>query len=164
LLYTKFLPGEIKEEANNIQNDFNWHRNTNKMKTIIFTSISLFLIMVCFTSCSKKVFFQQSTVVPAAEGYVTITKDKSENYIIKMEVRNLAEVERLEPSNRNYVVWMITESEAPVNIGRISTSNALKVSFETLSSFRPVKIFITAEAQEDARYPSSMVILSTNRF
>jgi len=134
------------------------------MKTQIFT-ISLFiLIAFWFTSCSNKTFFLQSSVLPAAEGYVEVSRDKSENYIIKIDLKNFAGAERLEPANLTYVVWMVTAREAAVNIGRISTNNSLNASFETLSSFRPVKIFITAEEQENARYPGSMVILTTDRF
>ncbi len=137
---------------------------TRKMKTQIFTSVFFILIMVWFTSCSRKMVFLQSSVVPAAQGYVEVSKDKSENFIIKLELKNFAGAERLDPPNLTYVVWMVTAREAAVNIGRISPTNSLKASFETLSSFRPVEIFITAEEQENARYPGPMVILTTGRF
>lgn len=122
------------------------------------------MIAFWFTSCSQKTFFLQSSVLPAAEGYVEVARDKSENYTIKIELKNFAGAERLDPANLTYVVWMVTARDAAVNIGRIATTNSLKVSFETLSSFRPIKIFITAEEQENARYPGSMVIMTTDRF
>lgn len=134
------------------------------MKTNMFLGILAVTIMISFTSCSKKVFFLQSSVVPAAQGYLNVTKDKSENYVIQIELKNFAGAERLEPSNRTYVVWMVTERESAVNIGRISTTNALNASFKTLTSFRPTKVFITAEEQENVKYPGSMVILTTDRF
>lgn len=134
------------------------------MKTKILTLGIIFLIAFWFTSCSKKAFFLQSSVVPAAQGYVEVTRDKSENYVIKIDLKNFAGAERLDPSNRTYVVWMVTEREATVNIGRISVTNSMKASFQTITAFRPVKIFITAEEQEDARYPGSMQILTTERF
>ncbi len=134
------------------------------MKTQILTLGIIFLIAFWFTSCSKKAFFLQSSVVPAAQGYVEVTRDKSENYVIKIDLKNFAGAERLDPSNRTYVVWMVTEREATVNIGRISITNSMKASFQTITSFRPVKIFITAEETENARYPGSMVILTTDRF
>jgi len=134
------------------------------MKTKILTLTLFILIAFWFTSCSKKTFFLQSSVLPAAEGYVEVSRDKSENYLIKLDLKNFAGAERLDPSNLTYVVWMVTARDAAVNIGRISTSNSLNVSFETKSSFRPIQIFITAEEQEDARYPGPMVILTTDRF
>ena len=134
------------------------------MKTSLFTITLFIMIAFWFISCSSKTFFLQSSVLPAATGYVEVSRDKSENYIIKIDLKNFAGAERLDPSNLTYVVWMVTAREAAVNIGRISTNNNLNASFETLSSFRPVKIFITAEEQENARYPGSMVILTTDRF
>ena len=136
----------------------------NTMKARIFT-ISLFIMIAFwFTSCSNRAFFLQSSFLPAAEGYVEVTRDKSENYKIKIDLKNFAGAERLDPANLTYVVWMVTARDAAVNIGRISTNNNLNATFETVSSFRPVKIFITAEEQENARYPGSMVVLTTDRF
>jgi hypothetical protein len=78
---------------------------------------------------------------------------KARTMSLKIDLKNFAGAERLDPANLTYVVWMETAREAAVNIGRISTNNSLNASFETVSSFRPVKIFITAEEQENARYP-----------
>lgn len=134
------------------------------MKARIFT-ISLFLMIAFwFTSCSNKAFFLQSSVLPAATGYVEVTRDKSENYKIKIDLKNFAGSERLDPANLTYVVWMETGRDEAVNIGRISTNNSMNASFETVSSFRPVKIFITAEEQENARYPGSLIVMTTDRF
>lgn len=134
------------------------------MKAKIFT-ISLFIMIAFwFTSCSNKAFFLQSSVLPAATGYVEVSKDKSENYVIKIDIKNFAGAERLDEANLTYVVWMVTARDAAVNIGRISTNNSLNASFETKSSFRPVRIFITAEEQENTRYPGPMEILTTDRF
>jgi len=134
------------------------------MRTQIFSFMIFILIAFWFTSCSNKAFFLASSVVPAAQGYAEVSRDNSENYVIKIELKNFAGADRLDPSDRTYVVWMITERGMTENIGRISTSNSLKASFQTLTSFKPVKIFITAEEQENARYPGSMVILTTERF
>ncbi len=138
--------------------------NTKKMKTKIFTFSLFIFIAFWFTSCSNKAYFLQSSVLPAATGYVEVSKDKSENYIIKIDVKNFAGAERLDEANLTYVVWMATARDEAVNIGRISTNNNMNASFETKSSFRPVKVFITAEEQENVRYPGQMVILTTDRF
>ena len=134
------------------------------MRTQIFSFMIFILIAFWFTSCSNKAFFLASSVVPAAQGYAEVSRDNSENYVIKIELKNFAGADRLDPPDRTYVVWMVTERGMTENIGRISTSNSLKASFQTLTSFKPVKIFITAEEQENARYPGSMVILTTERF
>ncbi len=43
-------------------------------------------------------------------------------------------------------------------------SNQLKASFETVSSFRPVKIFITAEDDANIQYPGNQMVLETDKF
>jgi hypothetical protein len=40
----------------------------------------------------------------------------------------------------------------------------LKASFETVSSTKPTKIFLTAEDDASIQYPGSQVVISTNNF
>jgi len=124
----------------------------------------LTIVILSFTSCSPKITFLTSSIVPAAEGVVTVKDDKNNNYLIKMEITNLAAVDRLNPPKNTYVVWMETDRGAARNIGRIVVTNKMNVSFETVSSFRPTKIFITAEENENALYPGEMLVLTTNSF
>ncbi len=124
----------------------------------------LTIVILSFASCTPKITFLTSSVVPAAEGVVTVKEDKNNNYVIKLEITNLAAIDRLEPPKNTYVVWMETDRREAKNIGRIVTSNSLKVTFETVSSFRPTRIFITAEENENALYPGEMLVLTTNSF
>jgi hypothetical protein len=43
-------------------------------------------------------------------------------------------------------------------------SKSLKASFQTVSSTKPNKIFITAEDDAAIQYPSAQIILSTDNF
>jgi hypothetical protein len=118
---------------------------------------------------AKKVGFLSSSVVPAARGYVKVTRDINENYIIRVNVSNLAEVNRLQPSKQAYVVWMITDREIIVSIGQINSSTTflstkLKASFNKISLSKPIKIFITAEDDAKNQIPNDQVILTTDRF
>ena len=122
------------------------------------------MMIVSFTSCARKIVFLKSSVVPAAEGHVKVKTDKNNNYIIKINLSNLAGIERLEPARKTYVIWMLTEQQMPENIGRLSTSNKLNATFETVSSYKPMKIFITAEENENAQMPSEMIVLTTDVF
>ena len=142
------------------------HLNSN-IKKILVTVIILFAI-TSLTSCGKNITFQNSTVVPAAQGKVTIKKDSNKNYSIKIKISNLAEVKRLQPSKNVYVVWMETEENGTKNIGQIKSdtgfiSSKLKANFETVTSFKPIKIFITAEDNQDAQYPGYQMVLTTKR-
>jgi nicotinamide riboside kinase len=64
---------------------------------------------------------------------------------------------------------MITEDNMPKNIGKIKVatkflSSKLKASFETVSSIKPMRIFITAENDASVQYTDYEVILTTNNF
>jgi len=133
------------------------------LKTLLSGAL-LAIVIISFASCAPKITFLTSSVVPAAEGVVTVKDDKNNNYLIKIEITNLAAVDRLSPPKNTYVVWMETDRGAARNIGRIVVTNKMNVSFETVSSFRPTKIFITAEENENALYPGEMLILTTNSF
>jgi hypothetical protein len=118
---------------------------------------------------AKKIVFLSSAVVPAARGYVKVKRDNNENYIIQVQISNLAEVNRLQPSKQVYVVWMITDREITRNIGQINSSitylsTKLKASFKKVSSSKPIKIFITAEEGASTQTPNEQVVLSTDRF
>lgn len=129
----------------------------------ILIGIFATMMIFSFTSCAKKMVFQDSAVIPAARGYVTVKSDKNNNYVIQIEISYLAEIERLQPAKNTYVVWMVTNQELTKNIGKITSSKKLKGSFKTISSFKPTKIFITAEDDGNIQYPGSMVVLSTEK-
>lgn len=127
------------------------------------------LMLFYFSSCSNKISFQTSSVVPAAKGTVKVKKDGNNNYQIKISLANLAESKRLQPPKNTYVVWMETASNGTKNIGQINSSTGflsskLKASFETVTAFKPVKIFITAEDDGSILYPGMTMVLSTNNF
>ncbi|MFO7369204.1 MAG: hypothetical protein R6X09_02915 [Bacteroidales bacterium] len=140
-------------------------RFSAKTRKVFIGFISvMILLMLPFSLQAKKIPFVQSSVAPAAEGYVKINTDRNNNNIIMIRIKNLAEIERLDPAMKTYVVWMDTDRETTINIGRISSSNSLKVSFEAVSSFKPIKIFITAEENENTKVPGEKIVLTTDTF
>lgn len=130
----------------------------------------LFLgLILPMQSCSKKVKFETSPIVPAARGDVKVSKNSNKNYVIKIKFDNLAEVDRLNPPKKTYVVWMVTDQKSTKNIGQIESSSSmmsskLKADFETATPFKPVKIFITAEDDGNVEYPGMYTVLSTSNF
>lgn len=138
------------------------------IKTTLF-AITAFIITVTLNSCSKKISFLTSSVVPAARGTVKIKKDNNNNYDINIDLFNLAESKRLDPPKQAYVIWMETAENQMKNIGQISSSTSflsqkLKANFNTVSPAKPVRIFITAEDDAAIQYPGMQVVLSTDRF
>lgn len=141
----------------------------NTLTNKVFLGAFALMILFSINVSAKKVKFLTSTVVPAARGYVKIIRDKNLNYVISISISNLAEVYRLEPSKLTYVVWLVTEDEITMNMGKINSttgffSKKLKATFETVTSLKPVKIFITAEDDPSRQYPGMELVLSTSNF
>jgi hypothetical protein len=141
------------------------------MKTAYFLFRSLFFLTLTvvisqtISSCSKKIEFNNSSIVPAARGHVNVKKDKNDNYNIKLELSYLAEPNRLDPPKRFYVVWLSSNAnETPLNIGQIVGTSKLHVRFESVSASKPKRIFVTAEDSASVQYPSSFIVLETTRF
>jgi hypothetical protein len=135
----------------------------NIFKGIIFSS---FIMLV---SCAQNVNFQQSAVVPAAQGNVRVKQDNNDNYNIRVKIKDLASIDRLDTSKETYVVWMETRQGKTENLGQLRSSRGLfsgqrSASLETVSSFQPVRIFVTAEYGRNIHYPGKEVIMTTETF
>jgi len=145
---------------------------TRKLSTLTKTTLLGILsaaMIFTFSSCARKATFQNSSVVPAARGSIKVVKDHNKNYVIYVDLFDLAEPGRLQPPKQVYVVWMVTDGNLTKNIGQIKTStgllsNALKGSLKAVSSFKPIQIFITAEDEAAVQLPGTLVVLSTNNF
>ena len=138
-------------------------------KILSRTFFLLALITSLLTSCSRKVSFLTSTVVPAAQGKVKIKRDNNKNYKIEMDIEDLTQPDRLQQSRKAYVVWMTGDDNSVKNMGRVTTSTGLlssklKASFETVSPIKPKRIFITAEDDPAISYPGSQLVLTTDIF
>ena len=144
-------------------------QNKNSQTKSILWVLLAVMMTIPFTSCAKKITFLNSTVVPGAEGFVKVKKDNNKNYIIKVEVSDLAEIDRVNSTKTTYVVWMETDEGNAENLGQLKSStgflsNRHKASLETVSSYNPVKIFITTENGTNVQYPGRQVVLTTDTF
>lgn len=133
------------------------------------TALALLLILSVISSCTKRMRFQKSDEVPAAEGSVKVKKDKNNNYKIDLRIVRLAEPERLDPPRNTYVVWMETEDNGTIKVGGLTTSSGifsktLKSSLQTVTPYRPERFFITGEKNTEVEYPGSRTILKTTRY
>jgi len=138
--------------------------NRISFKPIILVLTSL-VLLIYIVSCAKKIPFQTSAQVPAARGNVTYCKDKNNNYEIKLQISYLAEPNRLQPPKTTYVVWMDSDQNSnPINLGQIIGTSKLKIKFETVSSSKPKRIFVTAEDDHSIHYPGGYLILETSDF
>ena len=141
----------------------------NGLARSIFLGIFIIAMVIPFTSYAKKYTFLNSSVVPAAKGFVKVKTDNNTNYIIKVEISDLAEVERVQSSQTTYVVWMETDEGNAVNLGQLKSSRSFlskrhTAALETVSAYKPVKIFITTENGTNALYPGEQRVLTTDTF
>jgi hypothetical protein len=125
--------------------------------------------LIFMASCTPKLEFLTSSIVPAARGTVKVKMDGNKNHTIDIALTNLAEPDRLNPPKKLYMVWMETDQGITKNLGQINTdsgtfSKTLKSNFNTVTTFTPVKIFITAEDDANAQSPAWEVVLTTARF
>lgn len=132
-------------------------------RRILYAAVAIFTIF-SLGACSKKIVFPVSTVIPAASATVSIKKDKNGNYTLALDVKHIAGPERLQPPKKNYVVWIDTSEKGTINIGRIYISKSLKGSLKTSTPFKPMVVFITAEDDQNVKFPGMQVVLRTKFF
>lgn len=128
----------------------------------------ILVFALALTACNRKIAFNTSTVVPAAEGTVKIKKDKNDNHAIDVSVKNLAEPKRLPVPQNVYMVW-IDSRDGVKKLGQLKTgsglfSSTLRAELKTVTPNKPTRLFITAESSGDVQYPGSQEVLSTNAF
>lgn len=135
----------------------------------ILSVLTLIFVTFFISSCAKKIVFQPSVTVPAATGKVKIKKDNNNNYSISLDVKNLANADRLTPPQNTYIVWIMTKESGVKNIGQIKSSTGflsgkVKASLQAVSPFKPTRVFITAERNSDVLYPGGQEVLTTRFF
>ena len=129
--------------------------------------IRLFILAVfvaVLSSCATTVRFPVSRIAPAADGAVKIRKDKNNNYQIAVNVKHLANPDRLTPPGSVYVVWAETDEGITKNIGRLISSKSNKGAMKTATPFNPVKVFITVEEEGTVTYPGNRELFRTEQF
>ncbi len=137
-----------------------------KLKNLFAISISLFLCATVLPSCAKKIVLTNTGIAPAAQANAKIKQGKDKNYEIQVKATHLAPSMKLNPPKKTYVIWMVTEINGTKNIGQFQSgtsllSKTLKGSIKTITSFKPMSFFITAEDEAKINYPGNMIILKS---
>jgi biopolymer transport protein ExbD len=129
------------------------------MKSLI--NLLLVSVLVFLTSCATTTKFPVSSVTPAAEITAKKKQDKNNNYVIEVTAKNLASADRVDPSKKNYNVWIVTENNGTKNAGMLVNKNAKTATLKTSTPYDVKEIFITAEDQGDYSYPVGVEISRT---
>ena len=128
-------------------------------------SIAIGLCMVtALNACTPKMTFTASSVVPAASGTVSVKTDKNKNYVLNVNLQNLAPSKNLSPSRNTYLVWMETKDNAVKKLGQITPSGkSLKANLSATTVDKPDQVYVTSEDNVDTTYPSADVVLTTRK-
>ncbi|MBO0936384.1 hypothetical protein J2I47_07470 [Fibrella sp. HMF5335] len=115
-----------------------------------------------FSACAPSMNFKPSSITPAATGKVQIKRDKNDNHVVHVNVRNLAPADRLSTPQQAYIVWADMGRNDIRKLGQITPRNKLlEASLTATTVSNPDRIFITAESTPQVQYPSSMEVLTT---
>lgn len=129
------------------------------MKSLI--NLLFVTVLIFLTSCGSTAKFPVSSVTPAAEITAKKTQDSNKNYVIEVVAKNLASADRVDPSKKNYSVWIVTDNNGTKNAGQLIIKNAKRASLKTSTPYDVKEIFITAEDQGDYSYPVGVEISRT---
>ncbi|QJW88221.1 hypothetical protein HNV11_01915 [Spirosoma taeanense] len=126
--------------------------------------VILFFSVLTLNSCTPKMTFTTSSIIPAASGDVEVKKDKNNNYIVNVSVRNLAEPQKLNPPKSTYLVWMESDNSSAKKLGQLAPySKSLKADLSATSITKPTQVFITAENDAEVTYPRGETVLTTRK-
>lgn len=104
-----------------------------------------------------------SPSVPAAQGQVKFKNAANDNTGIDLEVKHLADPQKLTPPAQNYVVWTRRAKDAePQNIGALSVDKNLTGTLKTVTPLHSFELFVTAEGSGQVQAPTSTPLLWTD--
>src|SRR3981081_343022 len=126
-------------------------------------TIAICACVVCFSLCSLagavEVRLTADPSVPAAAGESRLRKEKNGNLKLKVEVYHLAKPGALTPARQTYVVWTQARGKDPQNRGVLKVNDKLEGTFEDTVSNQDFDVFITAEDNPKAEFPSEPKLL-----
>lgn len=120
--------------------------------------VAILAIFALITSCSETYEFPISEVTPAADITAEIKTDGEPNYLVKLEAKNLAAPERLEPPMKIYVIWAVSKAGIVRNVGHFYQENDETLTYKSSFPYQPIEVFITAENQEGDCLPTGVEI------
>jgi hypothetical protein len=127
-------------------------------------AIILFLGLVWpFGSSGKAFQMQANNIVPAANGTVTVKRDKDDrDSKIDVKVNNLAAPTSLAPSESVYIVWVKPNGDPPEKKGALGLGKNLSGELHVVTTAKDFEVFITGEPGESVTQPSGPEVLKAH--
>ena len=130
-----------------------------KMNRTIAICACLVLVGLGGLAGAAEVRLTTDPTIPAAAGKAHLSKEKNGNLKLKVEVYHLAKPGALTPAKQTYVVWTQARGKDPQNQGVLRVNDKLEGNFEDTVSNQDFDIFITAEDNPRAEFPSEPKLL-----
>lgn len=130
-------------------------RRSGRIALVALVSLGL---MPCLLS-AKDFPLTSATIVPGAAGKVKTGKDKNGNTKVDVEVKHLADPEKLAPPKSLYLVWFQQKGGAPEVQGKLMVSKNLEGKLTTSTPMKSFDVFITAEGDATVKAPAGPEVL-----
>lgn len=128
-----------------------------------FAMVLLLALFWPFGSSGKTYTMQASNSVPAANGTVTVKRNKTNRDThLDIKVNNLATPSSLTPAEGVYIVWVRPNGDSPQKEGAIGVGNNLNGQLNAVTTAKNFEVFITAEPGETVTQPSGPEVLKAH--
>ena len=131
------------------------------MRAII---MALLLLPVLLAGCAKRVRFEALPLAgPAtAAARIELTYDRNNN--LQVQLTNVPDPSRLNPTYSRYVLWAATpDRQHVINIGQLRVDEKKKAQIQTLTSLRSFILLVTAEPRGDVMVPGPAILFQTKQ-
>lgn len=109
---------------------------------------------------SRTVSMSPAVGVPSASGTVKASPSEAGNTRLEIELRHMAQPQRVSLGATTFVVWALGLGQTtPQNIGALRVDDELRGTLSTLTPYSTFELFITAEADGDARAPTGEQVM-----
>lgn len=129
------------------------------MQRTLSTLLSALLLA---TPVACKTTVQAPTEAPALGSDATIvaSKNKTGNYAVSIDIRNLAPADRLDPEATTFVVWLVTQGATAVRAGVLAYDEGdRRGALEATSPNSSFNVLVTLEKEPNPAGPNGKRIL-----
>ncbi len=123
-----------------------------------------FSALFLLSACAGPYVLESSPDLLAAQGALRVKSTKNGNSKLKLEVKHLAQPEKVSASAKTFVVWAVPQNSpgiAAQNLGAFQVDDDLQGSIETMTPHHQFEFFVTAEPKGDVGVPTGRKLMWT---
>jgi hypothetical protein len=108
----------------------------------------------------SKVQMMAGSATPGARGMVRYKTESNGNTDLNIKVSSLARPSSLTPPKNDYVVWIQSPGQPPLNSGELRVNGKEEAELNTETPYKQFTLFITAEESPQPHAPAGPKVLS----